>query len=148
MAKRAWVVATSLLLLVTACSGGSGDDDDADAQAKEAFLPRAEAVCDETAARIAERQTQVDQTDADALQAYVVFVAEQVLLAVEDLRALGLPDADADELEAALDTYEDRFTAFKEDPESVSATSGDEELRDAAAYMAGYGLAACGGGVS
>lgn len=144
MGKRAWTV-VAVLLVAAACSGGGTDEVDDDR--KEAFLPRAEAVCEETAARIAERQAAVDQADPASREAYISFVAGQVLDAVDALRALGLPDGDADELDAALDVYQDRFGTYQDDPSSVSLSAADEELRDAAAYMAGYGLAACGGGV-
>lgn len=143
MGKRAWSV-VAVLCLAAGCSGGS---EEADQGERDAFLPKAAAVCEASAERIAERQAEVDQADAASREAYIAFVAGEVLDAVDALRDLGLPEADAEELDAALDVYEERFTAYEEDPSSVNLSAADDDLRDAAAYMAGYGLAACGGGV-
>lgn len=141
MATRtaAILLTLGLVLGVAACS-----DDGGDAISKEDYLDQAGAICDETRATIEEAAADLDPDNPNALGEYVSYVSAEVLEELDRLRDLGYPEDAREELAAAYDVYEARFTEWRDDPSLVEQGAADPEVIAAGETLADYGLPACG----
>ena len=63
---------------------------------------------------------------------------------LDRLRDLGYPEDAQEELAAAYDVYEARFTEWRDDPSLVAEGAADPEVVAAGETLADYGLPACG----
>ncbi len=117
---------------------------------KSAFLKRADAICQQAYDRVAEGfrrfvRGRKDEAfaDIDSIRRY----ADTVLLPakrqqLEELRALGAPSEDEDQVEAILDAYEDGIQLAEDDPRAaVTSTFG--VFVEATELAEEYGLENC-----
>ena len=136
----ALTLAAALAFAVPACSSS----DSAKAPTKAEFIKDADAICKAGDAKLAKAGNAVDASDQKAMDAYILLASTASLKQISDLRALGFPKGDEDELDKALSTFETAFESVRKDPEKVQGLSKDRKLNGAAKTLGTYGLKACG----
>lgn len=127
----------------------TGGDDTADSPEKAAFLAAADKICKESTDKINETSSELDsQEDFDdaAFEAFLKMAAEESSKQIAAVRALGFPEADADELDAAFTTFEEAFAKVAADPGNTLELTGTPEFDEASTFLTEYGFEECGGG--
>jgi hypothetical protein len=155
LSKRFFVpfaVVLASALLVAGC-GGSDDDSTETALTKQQFIAQADAICKQGNQEIEEGfESFAEENDVPKNQepskAQGKELVETVLVPSidsqsEDIRALGAPSGDEDEISAMLDSLDEAVEEAEEDPEALFAAKSDpfgkpnELAQD-------YGLKVCG----
>jgi hypothetical protein len=149
--RRTAAMVTMVLALVVggaACSSSGGDDADAPAPTKAEFLKDANAIC-KTANSAIERAAdeaglnEEDAPDEDA----VAFVTDTFIPSVQgqisDIRDLGFPGADKEELDKLLTEADERADEVADDAEGYVAADEDP-FQDVNQRLYDYGLTECG----
>ena len=136
----ALTLAAALAFAVPACSSS----DSAKAPTKAEFIKDADAICKAGDAKLAKAGNAVDTSDQKAMNAFILLASTAYLKQISDVRALGFPKGDEDELDKALSTFETAFESVRKDPEKVQGLSKDRKLKGAAKKLATYGLKECG----
>lgn len=155
--KLLTVVLAALIALfaaiATGCGGSDGGDDSssstaAQALTKVAFIKQAGAICDQADKRQAAsyEEFKADNGEAKSKADEEKVVTEVGLpaieLEIEELREIGAPEGDEDEISAMIDEVEAAVEASKKDPLVVyKAKTPFKAPEDKAAK---YGLKACG----
>ena len=130
----------------------AGDDDagdDGTSPEKAAFLEAADKICKESTDKINETSSELDsQEDFDdaAFEAFLKMAAQESTKQIAAVRALGFPEDDADELDAAFTTFEEAFAKVADDPANTLEYTGTPEFDEASTFLTEYGFEECGGG--
>lgn len=153
------IAALVIAAVASGCGGGgngssSGDDGDATATSisKAEFIKEADAVCTQggkrTRAKFAVffeekaipegQEPSTEQLEEIGTKIMVPALEEQV----EEVRKLGFPAGDEDQIEAFLSGVEEATEKIEEEPKL--AKSADKLLTDAHKAIAGYGFKVCG----
>ncbi|HYJ21935.1 MAG TPA: hypothetical protein VEW07_07930 [Solirubrobacterales bacterium] len=127
--------------------GGCGDSGD-EALSKGAFIAQAQAICDKADDRQSSgykaflKENGKDESKAREEELVVEVGIPPIEVEIEELRELGAPDGDEDEIAAMLDGVEKAVEESKKDPLSVyTAKTPFKAVEDQAAK---YGLKKCG----
>ena len=128
-----------VVFLLAACGGGSSDI------SKEDFLAEADKICEEGDAKIEADTADLDiesMSEDEIADAIKDIVIPNIREQISDIRDLGFPKDDADELDAIFDDAEDVLDAGEEDPSTF--ISGDP-FADVNVQLSDYGFTNCGG---
>jgi hypothetical protein len=132
--------------LIAAGCGGDDDDDSSDALTKQEFIAQGNAICkagnaeiDAAAEETFAKNGQPTPAESDAFVTDTV--VPNVQGQIDDMRALGIPEEDADQVNGILDEAEGIVDELEADPSSIEGdpfapVNGD--LKD-------YGLTTCAG---
>ena len=144
MKKLALTLLGTLAVALLASGCGGGDDDSI---SKDEFLQKGNAIC-------AKGNQELDQAANEVFSAgqqptpeqVTTFVNEDLLPNVEgqisDLRDLGIPEGDEDQVNAILDAADEGVEKTKADP--ASGFEGADPFAEANKLARDYGLVACG----
>ena len=146
-----WGTRGRTLLAVALAAGvgvaaGCGDDDDAAAISKGDFIAQAGEIC-----RSGDRELEATgaelfaggEPDPQDMRRWIDEVfAPTVRGQVADIRALGAPAGDEDEIAAILDAADRGVDEIHEDPSRLG--SGDNSLDEATRSIVEYGVEECG----
>lgn len=137
--------------LVAVGCGGGGDDASTASLTKAEFIKQANAVC-----KKGEEQIETDfaayvkghedirkPTEADFSKLVDSVLVPNAEKEIEDLRALGLPSGDEDQVEAILEAREESVEAAEDEPEVV-VKDGEKVFGKASELAISYGLEDCG----
>lgn len=148
------LLSCALALGLVASGCGGSDDSSSDATTtpsptKAEFLQKGNAICDAANAQLQAdfealgtnqpTQAQLEQVVADKL---VPSVEGQIA----DLRALGAPDGDEDQVKAILDAAGAGIAKVKADPALIASNGSHDPLKESNELANAYGLTGCGGG--
>jgi hypothetical protein len=137
--------------LVSGCGGGGGDSTGSNSISKEAFVKKADAVCQKNTELMQRRIFAVLKTKNGIRKPkpseYEHLVGQIIVPAVrrevKDLRALAVPSGDEDRIDAMIGALEEGLETAEDDPKAVASSS--DVVFGIFSRMAGeYGLAACG----
>ena len=134
-------------------AGCGGDDDDsttesaATALSKEDFIAQADQICadgDDAIDEAGQEQFASGQpTDEELSQFFVDTVLPTLSDEVTEIRTLGVPEGDEDEVTAILDSVDQAVEDATADPESLLGNS--DPFGEANELATAYGLEVCGG---
>ena len=136
----ALTLAATLTVAVAAC----GSSDSAKALTKAGFIKEADAICKAGDAKLEQAGDAVDASDQKAMNAFILLASTASLKQISDMRALGFPKGDEDELDKALSTFETAFESVRKDPEKVQGLSKNRKIKAASKTLGTYGLKECG----
>jgi hypothetical protein len=140
-------LAVALCSVAAGCGGddsGGGASEDAPAISKADFIKQANAICTAgnkeiaTAAQELGNNPSDDDIESFATDTLVPNIRGQV----EDIRALGFPEADADRLDGLFTKTEGILDDVEDDPASIN--SPDDPFQAVNGEVSDYGLTACG----
>jgi hypothetical protein len=141
----------ALAVGLSAFAIGCGDDDDggssdsdAPAISKADFIEQGNAICEKGTQALNEAVAAIGQSPTqDDLENFVSdTMTPNIQGQIDDIRALGYPEGDEDELEGILSDSEDALNSIKDDPSVL--TEGDDPFADTNKALNDYGLTACG----
>jgi arginine repressor len=144
-------VAMAIALLVAGCGGGDSSTA-ANSISKEEFITKADAICKKGSermqaaiARVLKRQRNITKVTKGAQEKIVATVmVPSVSREIKELRAIGIPDGDAERVNGMIAALEEGVETGEQDPEAVIKSS--DAIFGIASRIAGeYGLAVCGG---
>ena len=132
-------------LVVAGCGGGGDDSTSTSSLAKPAWIAKADAICKQGNQEIQQaaneqfgKQSQ-QPTDAQVQQFTNESVVPSVQKQIDQIRDLGAPSGDEDQVNKILDTVQADIDKTK----SVTTLAGDP-FADGNAIAAQYGLTVCG----
>jgi hypothetical protein len=152
--KRNWMILLAGLLatgLIAAGCGGDDDDDDGgdggEALSKEEFVSQANQICTDGNAEVETAATETFQNGQPTPEEEEAFVTDTVLPSVQgqidQIRALGIPEGDEDEVNGFLDEAEAIVDEAEADPQTFFQGDPFAEVND---DLTAYGLTACAAG--
>jgi hypothetical protein len=139
------VALSALLAALAGCGSSSGDD----APTKTEFIAKADVICRETDKRQTTKfNAYVKENGEDGSKAGQEELVKEVGLPeiateLEELRALGVPEGDEDEVNAIFDGAEEALEKAEEDPGTVLQTTTDP-FSDVEKLAKDYGFKECG----
>lgn len=161
MSLRRTAVAAACAAIAIGAAGCGGDDDDStsggDTTAVETtdtttaditkaeWIEQADAVCADADLEIGQQAEEagIDGTDEAALQDFIIdVVIPSNRDQAEQIRALGAPEGDEEEVGEILDALDEAIARAEADPEALTADSG--EFDEASELAQAYGLEVCG----
>ncbi len=155
MSKRFFVPFAAVLasaLLVVGC-GSSDNDSTETALTKQQFIAKADAICKQGNKEIEEGfESFAEQNDIPQNQEPSKGQGREIVETVlvpsidsqaEDIRALGAPSGDEDEISAMLDSLDEAVEEAEEDPEALFASKSDPFAKPNKLARE-YGLKVCG----
>jgi hypothetical protein len=149
--KRNAMLALALALAtgsIAAGCGGDDDDDGGDSLTKEEFVAQGNEICTEGNADIeagAEEAFSQGQPNPETVEAFVNdTLVPSVQGQIDDIRDLGAPEGDEDQVTEILDKAELALQDIKEDP-SLAAGEGADPFAEVNQELSDYGLTACAG---
>lgn len=131
--------------VVAVVLGASGCTDEAEpAMTKAQYVEEGNEICADAADALTEA---ADETQGD-LAVQIGFVQAEVVPSIrrqiDDLRRLGYPPGDEEELDQLLDDSEDILILVARDPASALRTGGDTPFAAVNERFVDYGLTECG----
>lgn len=130
----------------------AGDDAPSDdgSPEKAAFLKAADKICKDSTDKINEQTDGLERSDLDdaEMEGFFKMAAEESSKQIAAVRELGLPEADAEELDAAFTVFEEAFAKVSADPSQTLEHTSTPEFQEASEFMIEYGFEQCGGGSS
>jgi hypothetical protein len=141
-ATRVLVVVAMAGLFVAACG-----DDDGESITKDDFVEQANAICADGNDELDAAGEDVDFNDEDAFSAFVTDeLVPSVRQQIADIRDLGFPEGDEDELDAILDDASADVDNIEDDPASVGEafSNNEDPFDDVNQRLNDYGLTECG----
>jgi hypothetical protein len=152
--KRNWMILLAGLLatgLIAAGCGGDDDDDDGgdggEALSKEEFVAEANQVCQAGNAELDAAGNEAFGEGEPTPQEQEEFVTETAVPniqgQIDDIRALGIPEGDEDEVNGFLDEAEAVIDEAEADPQTFFQGDPFAEVND---DLTAYGLTTCAGG--
>jgi hypothetical protein len=150
--KALWLLALALATGSVA-AGCGGDDDDGgdgggDALSKEEFVAQGNEICTEGNAEIeagAQEAFPEGQPTPETAEAFVNdTLVPSVQGQIDDLRDLGIPEGDEDQVTEILDKAELALQDLKEDP-TLAIGQGEDPFAEVNQELTDYGLTACAG---
>ncbi len=158
MGKRLIVLFAGAVAVVLAVSGcGSSDDPSGASITKAQFVKKADASCKkgkekiraDFAKYVKEREDKgqdlSNPTEDDFAEVVDVVLVPDVEEEVEEIRDLGAPSGDEDQVDAILEAREDGLEAAEAEPKAV-VVSGKNVFAQATKLAKEYGLEVCGTG--
>lgn len=150
--RRALRPTIAIALVSGLLVAGCGDDDDDDAGiatselSKQEWVEQANEICakgNEEVGKAAQETFSQGEPSQQQVEEFALDVAmpgtqEQV----DEIRALGAPEGDENEIAAILDTAQEGIEEIHDDPSKLD--DGESTLDEASQQMAEYGVAACG----
>jgi hypothetical protein len=152
--KRTIVICAGVLALAL-IGAGCGSDDEGEVTAAEIskaeFVKQADAACkrsekqiqEDFAAYVKDHEDIQKPTEADYAELVDVILSPNVEQEVEDIRALGAPSGDEEEIEGLLAAREESVEVAEEDPEAL-ISNGDRIFAKSSKLAEEYGLEVCG----
>jgi hypothetical protein len=147
--RIAAIAAVAAIAVAGAGCGGGDDDSSTTALSKDEFVTQANQICADgndkvdAAAKDVFSSGQPSQDDVNS------FVTDTVIPNIQDqidqIRALGIPEGDEDQVNAILDSAQSDIDAAKEDPTIISDAKGDP-FKETNKLAAAYGLNECANG--
>lgn len=143
------MAAALLAALVLAGCGGSSDDSSAPALTKAEFVAKGDAICERTDKRQAtEFGVYVEENGENKSKAGEEDLVTNIGLPairieIEELRELGVPAGDEEEIAAILDEAEEAVEEAEEDPGKV-LREADDPFREVEKLAKAYGFKECG----
>lgn len=151
----ATLLGVAAIVVIVAGCGSSSSDTTAASLTKSEFIAKANAICKKGNAEVeSEFQAYAKKNglkeNAEPSTAQGVELAETILTPnikgqSEELRALGAPSGDEEEITAMLDSLDQGVEEAEADPEALFAGKS-EPFKDASQKAQKYGLTACGQG--
>ena len=151
-------IATALAVIVCAFAAGCGGDDESDGGGgsgggeatditKADFVKQANQVCTEGNKALAEAAQKLspngEQPSDDDLKAFATnTLIPNVKGQLEDIRAIGFPEADADMLNDIFDDADGVLDDLADDPEAA-VSNGEDPFADINPRLTDYGLTSC-----
>ena len=141
--------ALAIFLVVAGCGGGDSDSSTASITKAE-FIKQADAACKKSeeeiqndfAVYIKKHEDLKNPTEADYAELVETILVPNVDQEVEDIRALGAPSGDEDQVEAMLEAREESVKTAEDDPQLVLNES-DKVFAKASKLAKEYGLEGC-----
>ena len=138
-------LAAVMALLVAGCGGGGDDSTSTSSLAKPAWIAKADAICQQGNQEIEQaaneqfgKQNQ-EPTDAQIQQFTNESVVPSVQRQIDEIRDLGAPSGDEDQVNKILDTVQTDIDKTKS-----ATTLPDDPFADGNALATQYGLKVCG----
>ena len=132
-----------LIGVVTIAACGS---DGAKTVSRRDFVAQADAICRSTDAKVSALHDRLgDPQDDAAVLSLVHQAAEIQLSAIERIRAVGLPDADAASVESLFNEAEVLFKAARSAESRADVERMDKDLNDLDVHVRAWGFKSCGG---
>jgi hypothetical protein len=151
--KMTWIVVCALAggLIAAGCGGGDDSSDSTDngattaveALSKSEFIQEANQICKEGNDALDEAGRQVSPSESEIKSFVTETLVPNVQGQIDQIRALGIPEADQDEINSILDDAEADVNKVKDDP-SIIVQEGDP-FSDVNQRLNDYGLTECGG---
>jgi NH3-dependent NAD+ synthetase len=140
----------ALVLIVVGCGGGE-DSSDANAISKQAFIKKADAVCQQSNKRMEaafvdflnahKNIKKPSRSDYERLVGEVL--VPNIRREIKEIQALGTPEDDGDRVDAMVDALEEGVETAENNPKAV-ANSSDAVFGIASRLAGEYGLTVCG----
>jgi hypothetical protein len=130
-------------------AAGCGDDDDSDSSlSKEEFVAQANEICTEGTTELNEAaQEEFGDSGQPTPAEEEAFVRDTVVPNIQgqldEIRELGIPEGDADEVNGILDDAQSALDELEEDPSGTSG--GTDPFADVNRDLTEYGISACAG---
>jgi hypothetical protein len=144
--KRNLALLTAAVLATGLIAAGCGGDDDdgggGESITKEEFIAEADAICREDGESI-EQAGQDIQTEADVEDFILNTIVPTLREEVEQIRDLGAPAGDEDQINAMLDAVDEGLDEIEDDPSAATNTAANP-LNEASRLAQDYGLQVCG----
>ena len=153
--KRSVILSTIAALaigVVAAGCGGDGNDDEssstgteAAALTKDEFVQEANAICKQGEAELDQAGQELQGgPNSPEFEAFITdTLVPNIQGQIDDIRALGIPEEDADEVNGYLDEAEARLDEVEADPALL--TSGEDPFAEVNKKVGAYGLTECAG---
>jgi hypothetical protein len=145
-----WLLAAVLATGLIAAGCGDDDDDDGGEESisKEDFVAQGNQICEEGDAEIDAAAEETFGNAEPSQEEVDAFVNDSVVPGIQgqidDLRDLGAPEGDEDELDGIYEDAEAALSDIEADPTLVQ---GDQDpFADVSQRLSDYGLTACGSG--
>lgn len=146
--KTTILVAAALAtgMIAAGCGGddGSSSSPTSSALTKSEFITQADAICKSGDAAINAAPQPKSQKQAEAF--ITSTVVPNVQKQVDQIRALGAPSGDEDQVNAILDSAQQGIDTVTADPSAIASRNGSDPFADANQKAKAYGLEACGQG--
>lgn len=148
------VAVAALAMIVAACGGGSDSTETASSISKAEFVKKGNAICakgekevEDGVEKFAEKNNLSERNPASSKQ--VEELAEKILVPavrkqLNELRALGIPSGDEEEVEAIFAAVEEALKETEEDPSVFGQEGGVGPFAKANKLSREYGLTVCG----
>jgi hypothetical protein len=139
-------------LVASGCGGGSDDSSSnttsTPAPTKAEFLQKGNAICEAGNAQLQadfEALGTNKPTQAQLEQVVTGKLVPSVEAQISDIRALGAPAGDEDQVKAILDAASAGIAKVKADPALIASNGGQDPLKQSNELANAYGLTSCGG---
>lgn len=140
------MLAAALAVGLIAAGCGDDDDDGGATITKDEWIVQADEICAQGNEEIEEQAGEVFGGGPPSAAEERRFIEEVALPNIEeqvaDVKALGAPEGDEDEVEAIVSAAEEGLAEARQDPSALE----EDALDDATRLMAEYGSTVCGGG--
>lgn len=147
--KRNAIWLFSLILATGLLAAGCGGDDETETAAplsKSEFVVQADAICAAGNKEIDQAFSELsqDSSQAEFDQVVTETVIPSISGQIDDLRALGAPEGDEDQINAALDSAQEATDKAEEDPSILNDPQGEDPYTEAEQQLREYGITKCG----
>jgi hypothetical protein len=137
--------AVGACLAVAVIAAGCGGDDDSDAISKPEFLAKGNAICkrgnaveEQAFAGFKDRPTK-----AQIVEVITGTILPNIQRQIDQLRALGAPAGDDDEVSGMLDDAQRALEQERANPAAAATESAPDPFADVARRLHAYGLTEC-----
>ena len=135
-AARVLVIVSMAGVLLASC----GDDESI---SKDDFLEQANAICEEGSDELEEATEDIDFEDEEEATEFIEGeFRDSIQGQIDDIRDLGFPEGDEEELDEILNDAEEALEDLVDDPEAAFA-SGEDPFADVNEDLVDYGLDEC-----
>lgn len=153
MKTKLSLIAAAALATGLIAAGCGGDDDESSDSGTEAttltkaeFITEADAICAQGNQEIdqAFQTLSKDPSQAQFDEVVTVTVIPSIQGQIDDIRALGAPEGDEDQISAALDSAQEATDKVEEDPSILNDPQGEDPYTEAEKLLREYGITKCG----
>ena len=137
-AARVLVLVSLAGVLLASCS-------DDESISKDDFLEQANEICAEGSEELEEATADLDFEDEEEATEFLEGeFRDNIQGQIDDIRDLGFPEGDEDELDEMLNDAEDALDDLVADPEAAFSEEGEDPFADVNERLVDYGLEECG----
>jgi hypothetical protein len=135
-------------LVMSVLGFGCGDDDGGSDISKDDFIEQANAICEAGSADLQEASEGFDEnsTQEEIADFVTDVLVPNVRDQIDEIRDLGFPEGDEDELESIFDDTEEQLDEIADDPEAFIGADAEDPFADINQRMSDYGLTTCAEG--